>query len=233
MTKAMGWVAAFGVMVVTGCAAEDGVGDGAAPREARSVTARFDALPRLDADGNFLAENLIHLDGPYGKLRSTLYCEPGSWIGGFALLVEPHVGSDWDDTEMNGVAMYCYDTSGNWVETITRTAEGLETFSEWSPKVKKCKGAGNYVNAAQLIVEWAQGDGDDTGANDLQLACAGGGVLEQTNGGPFGEPSGWDACPSGSRACGVAIVSEKHLGTSGDDTGMNGIELRCCRWAAP
>ena len=232
MTKAMGFAAALGVMAITGCATDEDTLTALDPTEEVASTQqaltshRNDVLPFLDAHGNYIPENLINILGPWGTFSDTIYCEPGSYIGGFKLLVEPYGGGDWDDAAMVGVSMHCYKPNGTYVETLVH--KDMEEWANWSPNSAKCS-AGKFVKGARLKIEKNQGgDEDDTAANDLELACVGGGVLKQTNGGPFGAWSPYQFCPTGTVACGVAVERELYMGAGKDDTGLNSIRLRCC-----
>ena len=166
--------------------------------------------------------------GPFGDLGDPVFCEPGSFVRGFKIKVEQKLGGSGDDTALNAISLRCYkESDGNHLENLVPD-EGA--FGTWSSAVSKCPGRLNFVDGARLLVEPPQGSDDDTGGNDVELACKDGGTIRQNNGisFPASQWKSWTTCPTGSSVCGAAIQMETYVGGGHDDTAMNGLALYCC-----
>lgn len=164
--------------------------------------------------------------GSWGTWRQDLFCNPEMWAIGYNLRVEPSQGEDGDDTALNAVSLLCQTRDGAFSEWIT-SFDGL--WGSWG-NAAFCPNAGNFLTSARMRVELPQGhDGDDTGANDVEFGCLGGGSIRANPGGPWGDWSDWAFCSPGTAVCGLSIRFEDYQGTDGDDTAMNGMKIHCCR----
>ncbi|NXT56016.1 VMO1 protein, partial [Pluvianellus socialis] len=91
---------------------------------------------------------------------------------------------------------------------------------------QSCDG-GHRLVSFRLRVQPPRGLWDDTAANDLDVACSGGNILEG-RGGPAGSWGNWSVpCPQGWGVCGLRTLLEPPQ-ARGDDTGLNSLQLFCC-----
>ncbi|XP_073507120.1 vitelline membrane outer layer protein 1 homolog [Phyllobates terribilis] len=167
--------------------------------------------------GDFIS---VDNGGSWGDWGEVQRCPPMTSARGFSLKMEKPLGSDGDDTALNGIQLYCTRcTSRDVVGTITSTVGG---WGDWTP-ISWCS-RGNYIKFA-LKVEKPQGDGDDTAVNSIKMGCSNNSTEEGNNGywGDFGRWSG--ICPLG--ICGIRTRVERAQGR-GDDTALNDVQLECC-----
>ena len=88
-----------------------------------------------------------------------------------------------------------------------------------------CK-KGNFVKGFRTKVDKTEkGLKDATALNAIELICNNG-IRITSNQGPWGEWGSEDTCKNGS-VNGFRFKVEESQGTLGDDTGANGIELKC------
>ena len=86
---------------------------------------------------------------------------------------------------------------------------------------------GRRLVSFRLRVEEPRGLWDDTAANNLDVACAGGTVLEG-DGGRAGAWGNWsESCPLPQGVCGLQTRVEPPQ-RGGDDTGLNSVKFFCC-----
>ncbi len=157
--------------------------------------------------------NTLKWHGFWGKWRNFQSCGHGSYVNGFSNRVEGNQKGG-DDTAMNAIRMTC--TNGR-----TLTPHG----GLWGGWGHSARCPGGYTGA-QVRIERQQGDGDDTALNCVKLWCTSTNSWSNSNCGPWGDwHTGW--CDKGQKICGVNIRLEDSQ-RGGDDTAMNGIELRCC-----
>lgn len=159
-------------------------------------------------------------EGSWGGWTQQVYCNPGSWAVGYRMRVEGSRGRK-DDTALNSVQLLCKSRLGTteWISSY----DGL--WGDWHGAAE-CMGS--YLWGARLRGEAPQGKGDDTGANNVEFACSGGGYATAPGGAGWGSWSFWQSCPVNSAVCGLSIRFEGSQG-GGDDTAMNGLRLYCCR----
>jgi vitelline membrane outer layer protein 1 len=105
-------------------------------------------------------------DGYWGSWGDQRECEGTDLINGFVMRTEPFQGGDTiftknDDTATNNIAMSC---SGGYF--ITGDGMNWGNWGDW----RFCP-AGTLVCGMSLKIEGRQGNGDDTGLNDVQLYC--------------------------------------------------------------
>ncbi len=156
-----------------------------------------------------------------GFLTPPTFCAPGTWANGFEQRVEPEQGDD-DDTSLNAIALICANQEGTPFERLS-VWEG--EWGVWSD-IETCPGSESIV-AGALKVEPDRGDGDDTAANAIQFACAGGALLTASNNGPYGAWSSDQACAENEAICGLSVRTQVPLQT-GDETAISGVLLHCC-----
>ncbi|NWH42037.1 VMO1 protein, partial [Chloropsis hardwickii] len=128
--------------------------------------------------------------------------------------VEPHKEFFWDDTGLNGVRLLC-DNRGQ-----ATSSEG--PHGTWR-QPGSCP-ARQWLVAFRLRVEALRRLWDNTAANAVAAICLGGSVLGDCRG-----PQGtWSLpCPPRAGVCGLRTHLEQPQ-RSGDDTGLNYLELYCC-----
>jgi hypothetical protein len=158
-------------------------------------------------------------EGSWGGWMQQVYCNPGFWAVGYRMRVEGSRGRK-DDTALNSVQLLCKSRGGatEWISSY----DGL--WGNWQGAAE-CMGS--YLSGARLRVEAPQGNGDDTGANNAEFTCSGGGYATAPGGQGWGQWSFWQSCPVNSAVCGLSIRFEGSQG-GGDDTAMNGLRLYCC-----
>ncbi|XP_074427467.1 vitelline membrane outer layer protein 1 homolog [Larus michahellis] len=154
--------------------------------------------------------------GPWGDWGDPEFCPKGTYANGFQLKVEPRKGFFGDDTGLNGVRLFC---GGRGTVTSSEGPRGA-----WSLPMT-CD-PGHHVVAFRLRVEPPRGLWDDTAANNMDVTCSDGSVLEGL-GGLAGTWGNWSVpCPQG-RVCGLRTRLEPPQ-RGGDDTGLNDLRLFCC-----
>ncbi|NWH67288.1 VMO1 protein, partial [Geococcyx californianus] len=85
---------------------------------------------------------------------------------------------------------------------------------------------GHRVVAFRLRVEPPRGVWDDTAANNVDVACSDGTVLEGT-GGHLGTWGNWSLPCAHGATCGLRTRLEPPQ-RGGDDTALNSLQLFCC-----
>ncbi|XP_029862841.1 vitelline membrane outer layer protein 1 homolog [Aquila chrysaetos chrysaetos] len=154
--------------------------------------------------------------GPWGDWGDTEFCPENTYATGFQLKVEPHKGFFGDDTALNGIRLLC--------------STGMATANEgpwgsWSYPLS-C-GRSQRLVSFRLRVEAPRGLWDDTAANNLDITCSDGTVLEG-QGGLAGVWGNWSvSCPFGWGICGLQTRVEPPQ-RGGDDTGLNDVKFFCC-----
>ncbi|KAG2440681.1 hypothetical protein HYH02_010260 [Chlamydomonas schloesseri] len=142
-------------------------------------------------------------------------------IQGFRLRIEKYLGSEADDTSLNGLRIRC--ANGNDVDV----EEG--NWGDWQSG-GLCS-SGKYINAARIKIEANQGsNGDDTAANSIEFRCNDNTVITSGSGN-YGSWGSWVSCPTNQYICGLQVKMEDVQGTSADDTAMNGLRFYCCYFA--
>ena len=77
-----------------------------------------------------------------------------------------------------------------------------------------------------MLEEGSQAGGDDTALNAVDVYCKNGGFVSADVNTNLGSWSQKQECPSGFAVMGIRTKLEAKQG-SGDDTGLNGVELYC------
>jgi hypothetical protein len=116
-----------------------------------------------------------------------------------------------------------------------KSSEARVGFSGyWGGWVSYWIGSDSYNNAicgAELRFEPHQGSGDDTAANGLKLIlCSRSDWNQQiwdSFDGMWGDWMGTKMCPYGQWVTKFRIRAEAPLGSNGDDTALNGLEIYC------
>jgi len=184
-------------------------------------------------------------EGSWGIWHPPIYCPEGTFLTGIEQRVESNQG-DGDDTGLNAIRFACN-------QKPPASSEQNIDIPGWKPHAPApCRAADiRYANYGQwgdwytlltnevpricndgvkrfrMKIEANQGDGDDTAANNVQIACSDGTEVPQGDYG-WGDWGEWAECPGGTVACGLAVRVEPELGRSGDDTALNGLKVECC-----
>jgi Vitelline membrane outer layer protein I (VOMI) len=178
--------------------------------------------------------------GAFGTWKDWEYCPQDSYASGFQLKVEGRQGSG-DDTGLNGIQLRCADRTGIQLATVTSGQSAWGAWSTWS----SCT-TGQFLAAYSLLVEPPQGGNrDDTGANNLRMACKSSNNATVTNffevsptpGQSWGNWGSWQtvaAVPNVANAsnvaiCGLRTKTENNQFT-GDDTALNDVEFAYCAY---
>ncbi|XP_062407899.1 vitelline membrane outer layer protein 1-like [Sardina pilchardus] len=128
--------------------------------------------------------------GGWGGWQGVRMCPKDFYAYGFSMRVERHVGRR-DDTALNGIRLFCKHTTYP-IDDIVVEAPGY--WGIWTAN-QSCKSG--YLDSFQLRVERPQGKGDDTGANNINVHCSNGDIL-QGEGESWGNWGGWsERCPNG------------------------------------
>ncbi|MCX4244783.1 M57 family metalloprotease [Paraliomyxa miuraensis] len=179
---------------------------------------------RIDKNGS-----IVPGQGNWGTWHPTVYCKPGTYAVGYRMRVESYQGGGlWfgnDDTALNSVQLLCKDPATGKTSLIS-SHDGL--WGSWYA-TSSCPGSNNYLKSARMRIESSQGGGneDDTAANDVQFGCSQGETIHAPGGQGWGSWNSWKQCPSGTAVCGLRSRVESYQG-DGDDTAMNGLDLKCC-----
>ena len=167
--------------------------------------------------------------GSWGAWYQAVYCRPGTYAVGYRMRVEVSQGNGVsngdDDTALNAVQLICKDP-GSEAAWLISSHDGM--WGSWNASAS-CTGPNNYLNRARIRIEPSQGGGsnDDTAANNVEFGCSLGANIQAPGGQGWGSWSTWNQCPSNTAICGLSSRFESPQG-GGDDTAMNGLELKCC-----
>ncbi|NWH76517.1 VMO1 protein, partial [Piaya cayana] len=146
--------------------------------------------------------------GPWGDWGDPEFCPKGSFATGFQLKV--------------GTSQGVGDLAGVWGHVGGDDTRGQGT---WLPPLSCSRGR---LSAFRLRVEAPRGLWDDTAANNLDMACSDGAVLEG-QGGNRGTWGNWSSfCPPGGGVCGLRTRLEGPQRKARDDTALNDLDFFCC-----
>uniref|UniRef100_A0A8B9NAG8 Vitelline membrane outer layer 1 homolog n=1 Tax=Accipiter nisus TaxID=211598 RepID=A0A8B9NAG8_9AVES len=144
--------------------------------------------------------------GPWGDWGDAEFCPEDTYATGFQL----KVGPGWGDGGTGGGQ---------------HGGDGSLIWGSWTYPLS-C-GRSQRLVSFRLRVEAPRGLWDDTAANNLDITCSDGTVLEG-QGGPAGVWGNWSAsCPFGWGICGLQTRVEPPQ-RGGDDTGLNDVKFFCC-----
>ncbi len=182
----------------------------------------YEAEPRGLSRSHVKTEIVVG-EGHWGTWHPPIYC-PGddSYLNGVERRIEANQG-DGDDTGLNAIRFSCTNDSSLYNANYGH-------WGDWDNAISNSTCKSGAISRVRLKVEANQGDGDDTGANDLQVECADGTVLAGSDRG-WGDWGGWAQCPAGTQICGLGVRVEEEQG-KGDDTALNGLKIACCLQAA-
>lgn len=169
-----------------------------------------------------------HWQGNWGTWGGWDMCTGNRLVCGIQSKVEASQGGGDDDTGLNAVRLICCNSLpiGRINEQDIYSKQG--GFGDWR-ETQYCP-TGSYVNAINMKFEDDVGGGDDTAANAINLRCndPANTILMSAYNPGWGNWKGFGSCPSGEVACGMQTKVEDSQG-GGDDTSLNGIQLRCCK----
>lgn len=141
-----------------------------------------------------------------------------------------HKGEDnqqgGDDTALNGIKLLCCQNNIG-ITNVKEIGSYIGPFGDWRSQAF-CP-MGSYIRGFNHKWEGDQGSGDDTASNGVSVICSdsAGTVLNPWQG-PFGNwQSNFVSCQIGEYVCGLKTKVEGNQ-NGGDDTGMNGLSMRCC-----
>ncbi|KAK9954916.1 hypothetical protein ABG768_014830 [Culter alburnus] len=150
-------------------------------------------------------------------------CPSGMYAAGFSLRVEEPSHVMYDDTSLNGIRLHCVYPSEGSYELYATIESDVGHWGQWTD-IKWCPSG--FLKAFQLRVESAQGNGDDTAANNIRFSCSDGVVLTGDGTG-WGDWGDWSSACGGRGICGIKTRVESPQG-SGDDTALNDAQMYCC-----
>ncbi len=160
-------------------------------------------------------------DGFWGTWGSIVKCSSGQYVYGYKLKSESEGG---DDTALNGIELWC-GNSDVGVNFPIQSATG--PYGDWGGLSSLCPYYSQPVVGFDIKIEPKQGDDDDTAANDIDLYCKDGPMINApTNNGQWGNWTPRQNCPSGQAVTGIITRVEDSQG-DGDDTALNGVRLIC------
>jgi hypothetical protein len=184
-------------------------------------------IPNLHAWTSFRNDVVTQINskvgGNWGSWQQARFCNPRTYVRGFALKVEPRQG-DGDDTALNNIKLLCANKRGQIKDRVV--SGGSPNWGHWGSKTM-CGSRADYARAFRLRVEPSQGKGDDTAANSMDIICSSGVHLTPSNGGPWGNWGHFVYCPRGSAICGMSLKIEPSQ-KKGDDTSVNDVTFYCC-----
>ncbi|XP_002163773.3 1-phosphatidylinositol phosphodiesterase [Hydra vulgaris] len=160
-------------------------------------------------------------DGIFGTWGEKQMCPPNQYVYAMRLRSEPNQGSG-DDTALNAVELFCNNKQG---QSYTAISSKQGPYGLWSPNVY-CSSFSDPVVGYNLLIEPAQGSGDDTGANNLVLYCNGGTSLTANVYTNYGAWQPVNRCPYGMAVVGLITRVEDNQGDN-DDTALNGVRMFC------
>ena len=164
----------------------------------------------------------IRWEGRWGSFGELAECPTGSFAYGYRLRSEPAQGSG-DDTALNDIELYCRRPHS--YEVTGKIYGDYRTWGNWSSD-KYCSGTNNPIVGFDVNEESAQGDGDDTALNAVDLYCKNGDMISAHVNTYYGSWKPKQSCPNGMAVMAIRTQVESKQG-SGDDTALNGIELIC------
>ncbi|NXH20926.1 VMO1 protein, partial [Bucco capensis] len=168
-------------------------------------------------EGDSSTEISVDNGGSWGVWGDVDFCPKGTYANGFQLKVEPPKGFFGDDTALNGIRLLC---QGQGTAASSQGHRGSWSYPQ------SCA-PGQRVSSFRLRVEAPRGLWDDTAANNLDVTCGDGSVLEG-EGGLAGTWGNWSQpCPRPGGVCGLRTLVEPHQ-RGGDDTALNSVIFFCC-----
>ena len=85
----------------------------------------------------------------WGSWGDSEFCPEASWAAGFQLLHEPDCGDVCDDTELNGVKLFCVTRTGEAAAEVTSKRGG---FGGWKGRFL-CDGTESFLSGIQFKSE--------------------------------------------------------------------------------
>jgi hypothetical protein len=228
-------VAGMTAVLLGGCAADAGSGQGSEEGALEPITSTFPANAasggdtqkacgsRPDATGSSATIGT----GSWGSWASCYdWCPNNSFVYNVALRSEGPLGSNGDDTAMNGISLGCYDkNTGAYTGQITSTVGPWGSWLATSTVAPYT--VGNPVIGGKMKIEAPVGGGDDTAANAVSLKSLNSSFVTPDAATAFGSWGAVSSCPANQAICGVMTRVEGNQG-NGDDTSLNGVRFACC-----
>jgi hypothetical protein len=174
----------------------------------------------------------IGYSGIWGNWGDWQYCPKGSFAAGYTMRVEHSLGSEGDDTAVNGIKLYCVNQStGKRVAVIT---SHVGPWGSWREGASCEKGV---LNSSAQSFEPHRDDIDDTATNSVRFKCTSGEVIQSAGSMPWGKWQDYQICPNRkilghiiqTAICGIQTRIEPKQGR-GDDTALNGANYACCAY---
>jgi hypothetical protein len=175
---------------------------------------------------------IIGYSGNWGNWGNWQYCPKDSFATGYAMKVEPKLGSG-DDTAVNGIKLYCVNKlSGKRVATITSR---VAPWGSWREGASCENGA---LNSSAQSFEPHHDDLDDTATNSVRFKCTSGEAIQSAGSMPWGRWGAYQTCHDKNilekikvrtAICGIQTRIEPHQ-KDGDDTALNGANYACCSY---
>jgi hypothetical protein len=120
--------------------------------------------------GYWFSRYMIKYDSYTKKewIKYEVKCPKGTYLNGFKLKVQPYQGTEKDDTATNDIIMFCHKHNST-IELPSRQNEWYDS-GKWS-SAKMCP-ENEFIRGFNLQIEKDQGDGDDTGLNNVIMDCS-------------------------------------------------------------
>lgn len=111
------------------------------------------------------------------------YCDPGTFAVAIKTKVQPDLGSNHDNTAMNGIQLKCGSLDSSLYAGQRLITSGVGQWGDWESSFHECPKKSNgdprYITALRLKVQPPQGSTDDTATNQVQARCEDGTLLDR------------------------------------------------------
>lgn len=165
----------------------------------------------------------------WGKWGEQEFCPTGTFAYAFRIKVESEKAKD--DTSLNAIELFCrnprdVDHSHSLPKKKAKEFRITSAEGKWGKWQGRKECANGLLTGMRMRSEEAQGPGDDTAANDLEMQCNHSSTTLNGGGNRWGHFSNWVTCEKGWAICGLQTRVESDV--VGDDTALNDVRMFCC-----